>query len=597
MPLALALQNATAVLKEAVRALAPWLDIVPREETIVERTRSAFLVHWFGQRLPFDGLSLRAYIVNLDAVSQQYLMAQQSIPSSASGPNLTGPLLGFAGMLSGVLLSPAGAVAGVYVMLKFAGASVKTILAAIGWLLIPALLVAGTVAAPAGTAVLFGGLIAAGAGGYALAGGLADRRDLRAIFDLFGGLARLMNAIAGFLGQLTGDRSRVRNPLLARILALSDVVAALLAQGLGAVAVFVRRIGPILRPMAQVLVALGRLVGSAMGALGEIFAAPVPSLAPGPIVERVKTAALGQLERVHNAFTEQLDVIATALGDVAARLKDAFVTFFDRLSGFIVDRVAAHPVSRVMDAFKTQIGVFRSALASAPPPPAPPPGQTPAPSPLAPLLAALPALPPTPTFPALPTLPDAARIARALRVESVPEINAASIEAAADRLGRAREPSTRIELGPDARAALARALRRPSVFEPERRALELELGRSPEQALELNRQNLARFRETFSVVVGRVLPPELRAVYAPKLAEVLSQIDRQLYGIEAASPAPELPVVDLPTNDRLRPVVRTIRLRMPGAELNDVKRFRDLVLERLRARSYSVRSEAAAGAH
>ena len=41
-------------------------------------------------------------------------------------------------------------------------------------------------------------------------------------------------------------------------------------------------------------------------------------------------------------------------------------------------------------------------------------------------------------------------------------------------------------------------------------------------------------------------------------------------------------------SDRLQPVVPLLRLRVSGADLSDAQRFKDLVLERLRARTYQV---------
>src|SRR5690606_4616856 len=161
-----------------------------------------------------------------------------------------------------------------------------------------------------------------------------------------------------------------------------------------------------------------------------------------------------------------------------------------------------------------------------------------------------------------------------------------SVIAAAERLGRRRAP---IELSADARAAVEHAIRRPSVFVAERRAIAP--ARTPEGAPRPNRGQFERLRQALAIVAGRRLPAGLR-VYAPELAKVMEMIDSVLYG--TPSRAREYPVLDLPTSDRLRPVVKKMRLRMPGAHINDVKRFQDLVVERLRARTYSTSGAAPA---
>jgi hypothetical protein len=609
MPVALLLQNVLATLRTAETALAPWREIVPLESTVVGRARSAFLVHWFGPRLPLDGLTLSGYVVNTDELARRYGLAQRSIPSSQDGPNLTEPLLGFAGLVAGVLMSPVGAIVGVRTLLHAAGFGLMTVLGAFVWLATPAsLLIVGLLASPVGIGVLFGGLVAGGAGGYALAGGLADRRDLRALFDVFGSLARLMNAGVVFLDQLIGPRAQVRNPLLRQILKLADRLAPLFAQILGAVAVVVRRVGPILGPVARTILALAGLVGAAAAALGDIFrglADRLEELAGGPLsimraVNRVTATAQLEFAHIHDAMTQGLGVIVGALSEVGPWLTRAFSSFVNPVGDDLRQVFKEHNVMRIIDALTTQISLIAAVWTTAVSTTAPSTTtRTKAkPSVIDPLLAKLrwPLRAPSaalPAFPHLPAIPGAAQreqMRQSMGIGAVPPVSLESVEALAARLGPERDPSTRLELGGDTRGALERSLGRPSAFAADRRGV-------PTAVLPVARDQLAQLRQALSVVVGRVLPPEMRAVYAPQLADTLATIDREVYDVTPKAPS-DLPLLDLPASDSLKPHVRRLRLRMPGASRDDASRFEDLVVERLRRQTCTITGAvpAAAGA-
>ncbi|GAA4699582.1 hypothetical protein [Phytohabitans rumicis] len=601
MPLALLLKSSLGALRAAGGALTPWLDIVAFESTIVERARGAFLVHWFGSRLPFQGLSLRAHITNLAELDARFLAVQGSVAQSPGGPNLTEPLLGFAGTLASLLLSPVGAIIGAALLLKAGGFGLGVLWKALVLVAIPGLLIFGLAVAPGGTAILFGGGLAAAGVGFSLMSALGDRRDVRSVFDLFGALARLMNATVSLLGQFTGARSAVRNPLLRRVLDLADRLAALLAQGLGAVSTMVTRLTPILEPMALTLVRLGDLAGGTtaalrivLGGLGE----RVDELRSGRLsIAAVLVGAMAvagrQVRQIRDALLAQFDVLVEAFSGAGTALVASLGDWVAKLGAKLLDLFTTNPTGRVITAFKNQLDVVSAVLEAAEvakkeeekrnPKPKPPPG----PNPLAPLLAVLPKLPPIPPFPDLPTLPDTAKLSRDLGGAAVPALDLAAIERAAAGLTIAP-----VELSADARAAAARAGRLPSIFAAERRALAERFG-PPADALARNRERLAGFRTALSAVVGRVLPPELRVTAAPQLAAVLAAADELVYGLPAPAAGvagdvvpDRLPVLDLPDNNRLRPVVKTLRLRMPGAPVGVVRRFEALLTERLQRQSY-----------
>jgi hypothetical protein len=601
MPLALTIRDAVRTLQTAVKSLTPWLQIVPREETIVERARGAFLVHWFGRQLPFAGLSLRAYIVNGEELQQRYLLARRSVPSSRGGPNLTEGVLGLVGTLAGMVLSPAGLFIAAVMYHRITGAS--------GWVIVGGLVAAGLaltalVVAPTATVVLLGGGAAGFAGLYALALGLGDRRGPRALYDLFGSLARLMDAMALFLGQLTGPRDQVRNPLLRRILDFGDQLSALLAQGLGFVAIVVRRVAPIMAPVTRMLLSLSALATATMGALSEVMSGMFDqlrelddgSLSFSRLATRVIAVATERYDRIVGVMDEVMTEVLAVFTNLGTALGAAFDHYWTNIKDLLTSQVKAHPVGIVISALLSQVDTIKAAFAAVPPkPPRPPGAPPPPPGRMAPMVAALPALPPLPPFPPFPALPDAAAVSAAMGGASIPPLNIQSIEAEAAHLGSMTWTAP-IELGPDAQAALDRAIRRPSVFGPERRALDARFGGSAAGRLGLDRAELGRMRDLLAVVVGQILPPEMQ-VYRQELIDLFTEVDDQLDRLvtgrpaAAAAPAPParaaLPDARVPTTYQLRPSVKRLRLRIPGAHITDVRRFEGMVRERLLRQPYT----------
>ncbi|WP_432949902.1 hypothetical protein ACQPXM_17685 [Kribbella sp. CA-253562] len=569
MPLALLLQRMTAALTATARTLTPWIDIAAREATVVERARSAFLMHWFGRRLPMNGLALRAHIANLGELNARYLAAQRSVPASQGGPNLTEPVLGFAGMLGGMLLSPAGMIAGVSLLWRFSTFSIGVLLAGLAWVVAPFLLGYGLIAAPVGTSILVGGgLLAAGAV-FALAAALGDRRELRGVFDLFGSLARLMNASVLLLDQFAGPRAEVRNPLLAKVLVLGDQLAALFAQLLGAVAMLVVKVGPLLEPVATLLMGMARLTATVVATVAEVADGLRRRVAEllagessvGAVLDRSAGVVRDQLSRVTRGVGAQLDVLIAALTAVGTTLGAKGNEFLDTAGDFVVRLFLDHPIGRVFAALARELNLVKTVFATPVPPRTGGAGTSGI------TLPTLPELPAVRPFPALPTAPDTKVPKRRLGA-AVPTLDWSTIERVAAELGSVSLDAPPVELGPAARAAVAGTARRPSIFAPERDELLTGLLR-PVALWDLDPGRLARFRDAFGLIVGRVLPPELRGTALPGLVD------------------PEaLPVLDLPTTDDLRPVVRTLRLRMPGAHPTDVRQFEDLLVARLRARSY-----------
>jgi len=205
---------------------------------------------------------------------------------------------------------------------------------------------------------------------------------------------------------------------------------------------------------------------------------------------------------------------------------------------------------------------------------------------MAPLLAELPDLPDV-KFPSLPPMPDTARIRKELGAASVPSLTIESIRTLADVVGPSTAATAPITLGTEATAALKTVAGQRGLIPS---------GRPFATALTLNKKQLEHFRESFSVVVGRVLPPELRGTGTEQLATVFAAVDHHLYGAkERKIDADRLPVLDLPEDDRVQPVVPRLVLRTRGTTLGEARQFQAQLTERLQRQSYRVGAAGSTG--
>lgn len=525
MPVIMLLRGLTASLCATVRTLTPWLEIVDHESVVVERARAAFLVHWWGFETPVTRLNLSGYIVNIAQLDEQLTAAQRSVPVSQGGPNATGSLLGFAGMVVGMALDPLYAMAGVHLLMSFTEFSWKTLVLSVLWRLAPFALAVGMVVAPVGTSVLVGGGLAAAGFGYGLIVALGDLRDVRAAYELFGSLTRLFLAAQDVIGQVLGDR--MRNPLTKALVDVGTRLGRLLGQVLGAMAFLVVRVGPALAPVAALMNGLALLAGTAATAIGEVVTGAMSSADDALSAERLLMRVTGvlrtRLTAASGAFGDALGVLESALSAVGGKLTAG--TFPAELATFVEALVTGHPTLRAVTALRTEADVFQAALDAVPPKPPKPAKPSSGPGLLAPLIAALPELPSV-SFPALPVLP----------VVTVP-------------------PAVPVVEPPV-------VLRVPAVRVPAVTGLALpELPRFLDAPVDLRPLN---------AIVDHLLPAALRGPMREKLDKLLA----------------EFPVAELPKSDVLRPVVHTLRLRVPDADPDDVRRFQDGLLARLRKQPY-----------
>ncbi|MCT9003873.1 hypothetical protein [Streptomyces rhizosphaerihabitans] len=528
MPVIMLLRGLTRSLCATVRTLTPWLEIVDHESVVVERAHAAFLVHWWGFETPLTRLNLNGYIVNIGQLEEQFAAAQRSVPVSQGGPNATGSLLGLAGKIVGMALDPLYAVAGIYLVTRLTHFSWKTLILAVVWRLAPFALAVGMVVAPVGTGVLVGGGLAAAGFGYGLLVALGDRREVRAAYELFGSLTRLFIAVRDVIGQVLGDR--MRNPLTAGLVIVGARLGRLFGQVLGAMAFLVVRVAPALAPVAALMNGLASLAGGAATAIGEV-AADATSRVDGALsLDRLLTRVTGvlrtQLTAAGAAFGDGLRVLESALSTVGGKLTVGMLP--TELGTFVGDLITGHPTVRVVTGLRTEADVFLAALDAAPKKAKKTPSE---PSRLAPLIAALPELPSV-KFPPLPSLPS---------LSSLPDVTVPPPAPVAEPPFVVRVPAVRVPAVTGlAVPELPRFLSAPVDLTP------------------------------LKAIVDHLLPAALAG-------PVREKVDRLLSGF---------PVAELPESDVLRPVVRTLRLRVPGADPDDVRRFQDGLLARLRKQPY-----------
>ncbi|MFI1169994.1 hypothetical protein [Streptomyces melanogenes] len=585
MPLALLLQQTLGTFKGGASALRLWTEIVALEGTVVERARGAFLAHWFGPRLPLHGGSVRASIGNLGELAARVREVRKGTGPSAAGPSLAEPLAGFAGTLAGMLLSPAGVVFGTVELLRFAGFSQWVL--ALALLAVPAALTAGLIAAPLDTLVVSGRLLVGGGVLAALLTGLGDTGTVEVTLGLFTSLAGLMNASVLLLSQLAAPTSKVRNPLLAGVRDLAPRLAAVLGQALGALSVVVIRIGPLLRPVAATLRAMVRFAaagGAALALMADGARGWVdeqrdawPTVI-GKVFARVLSGAGHRMGHAGEVMSGQLAVVADVFRTLANRLPVAWGTYTRQLRGFSAGVFTEHPVGQAFGSFHAQIKTMVNAFRTAP---AAPPSRPSAVSErVAVLKAALPSLPQVPPIPSLPDLLDSDLIRMRLGGAGAAPVDLAAIENAAKDFEKAVGTGAAVALGRRVRDVLSL----PAMVAPERSALARDRDRlaarsdPPGLLLQLSAAQLVEFRRMLGLIVGRVLPPELRHLTVPGLVD------------------PEtLPVREVPATEELRPVVSTLRVRAPGGASGDVRRFADLVAARIRHQRYPANAPASSG--
>jgi hypothetical protein len=593
MPIALLLEETTLAFRFGAKKLDPWSHLVAVEELLIDRARSAFLVRWFGSGIPLRGSYLRIAVDNLVALRNQYLLAKASVEAELSGPNLTEPLAGLAGELVGVFLADGWVFALVAAMRKTSGwlaFVAKVLLAYVGVVL------------GIGTGGFVTGLVVGVGTPVGLLGGLylgTKDENSRAVVTMLGAAARALEATRLFVDQLLGPREKVANPIVRQVLTLLDGLAGLVPQMLGALAFVVVEIGPRLVPLAAQMVAFGGLVDASLKALSFIFDDLLTQLLG---LFKPDTSPLYGLKVVfkHVMFllANLWPPIKALIADTKAffsglfdRLKPTFKDFFGATQKTVEDAIDATPFSLQVKAAKMMVaaakptfaamGVFIAAKIAA-------------------LVAKIPfaggkSTPgaPMPKFPMPDPKRDLPSPTAIIAAMGGPPFGVDDIIPLFRYESRFREWLFGPTLSKEAKKGLERVRHPASVFAAEEKALTKSLGKPPKQALEDELEIQRSLGELFADIVGRVLPPAMRA-YMDKviggfasLHDSLAIPDKKNKGKKPAK-AEEFPFPtrDLDDNGLLYPVIHRLTVKASGLDKPAVEAFEERLLHRLQEQVY-----------
>ena len=591
MPIAILLQEITAAFRYGARVLDPWNHLVMVEELLIDRARSAFLFKWFGTGLPLHGFHVRVAIVNIEELRQRYLKVQEEARQRAEGPNLTEPLFGMAGVAVGMLLTPGVAIGSAIAVVRSLAWHATTFLEVLKEIGLRVLILAGSLLGPA--VVALSPLLAAGSFVGYLQMGVANAPGLRAIFDLLGGLARLLAAATKFIRLLLGPRSEVKNPILAGLLHLFDQLAKVFPFGLALIAVFVARFGPLLIPIAATITALSGLVSTIFDTLTFIFNNFVEQLkavftGPQNVVSPMQfmldrlTAVFSKIVPTFNALLDTAtDILERWSKDVRKQVKDWGKALGTNLENLIKQDPTWVKAERLFDAL-TLAGAM---LGRASTTPSTTPSTSSKPSPFDPWIAqaeqwAAEAEKVIKSAPELPTIETPGAMMERLGLETqygIPKDMEKYKAEVKSGLPPVSEPVTRY---------VERARHPASAFAYEQKALAAAYGaKTPQEALEKAHAEELELRGTIEAVVGRVLPPELRVLMIP-LGETFEAFD-QTVTLDQKKPKKkaakrQFPVKDLPEdNGRLRPVVQRLVVHSKSGRREDLRDFLEQLQKKL----------------
>ena len=599
MPIALQLQEVTAAFRYGARVLEPWNRLVWVEELLINRARSAFLFKWFGYGLPLHGFEVRVAISNLDALRERYEKVKAETQKAAEGPNLTEPLLGMAGTAVGMMLTPGVAMGTAIAIVRSLDWTAVTFLDALKEIGKRIAIIGGALLAPA-VAVLSPALAAASFLGY-LAMGVEGAPQLRAVFDLLGWLAKVLNGATAFIKLLLGPRSAIKNPMLLGLLHLLDQVAKVFPYILAFIAVVVTRFGPMLLPLAAIIGAFRDLATALFDTIVFIlsdFAAQFVAVFVGPtnivsplksLLARLTKTFTKVVKTFRDTFKDAKDVLDAWYTDVKKQVKDWGLSLKANLKALIKTHPISINIDQIIEAFKLA-GTMLSR-----------PSTTTAPSkpgPFDPWIArakqwADDAQKAATKAPDLPTIETPGEMMDRLGLEKkygIPK----DTEAYAKEVGSGLPPASEA-----VEKYVERARHPASAFAYEKRALAKEFGaKSAREALEAAHAKELDLRNALEAIVGRILPPAMRhymgavvdtfemfdetVTLDPKKATAKPKEKKKEKKKEATSPELKFPVKDLPgDNGRLRPLVQRLVLHSKSGRRDDLREFLESLTKKL----------------
>lgn len=596
MPIALLLTSLSTPLAGLAAAFERWNAVLRLEAVVVDRARSAFLVDWFGNRLPRTNGRLRIVISNIDALGERYREARSRSMGGQTGPNLLEPVAGMAGMMAGMLISPSGAVMYLYAAVRQSVCLIASILLTL--IYHPHFIgiftgLGGAVALVLLPIALIGGIVIA-------AIGAAANSSLTLAFEAVGDAARMLQSLTRLINLLTGPREAIRNPLVRSILHLLDRVAAVMAQLIGAGALLITRLGRLALPLAIQFRAMQRLGEFTIGLVRELAVGAYDILMSLWRSEEGRRSSpwevlLAMMDHVLSVAQAMAAGAGEVLAELARGLQEGFAGIANRATGYVrtigdqaVAAIESIPVIHMFRQAAMMATVVRSIVGGgsggAPSPSAPPSGSaTPSAvsSAMAPaaLLTSLLDVPPTPGLAA------AEAMVAAARGRGGPH----AARTSRGGVGLSAAMAAPFDIGAAGRGLAEQLVATPeSVFAGERQAMAEELdGRTTEEGLDSLRTHELGYRDLIYGIVGRVLPGMARA-RIPTLLETFNALDRHLYNrSDAPTGDVPFPTLSLPDNERLRPVVTRLVVRAaPGSDPVSLRNIANEVARLMREQTY-----------
>ncbi len=571
MPLAILLQEQLSVLTKGVSKVQRWEAATETFSLVVDRLRSAYLVRWFGTALPSVGLALEVAVSNMHELRARWIAigAGRAGETPPVGPNLTEPLLGMTGTLVGIFATPLHAAVLSIVLDALVDTWWVLALGAVNWLshgLLGAG-VLGLVGTVGGVGLLFG------LSAWAISG------QPRELFSLLGAIAEVVEPLQRFWEQVTGPREAVRNPLLRELLVLGDRIAALTAFLLGALAIVITRVGPLLRPLrlgftatvelardlwSIISLALGQTVGVVKGLLSGPDS--IPQLLGG-----IFTLVTRSFRRLGASLKGTWGAIGEEFSWLVGWGEWMVGWWWNVAEPFVRSQTIDHPTIAYVRSFIGSLAAFSSWKARGAPPPGPPSPPSP-PGLMARLgtwlLHKLGMPTTTPRLPSVPRLPPLISLDMIAPLAEVTHL----LQLSGLVPGLAPNP---LEIGVEGRAVIERAKRPPSVFAAEWAALRAEAlsPRPLERTLEV---------ATYLSLARRVVSPAA-ATEVWRLEDVLSRIDANIRAERKRHP-----VKDLPEPTVLTPVIQRLRVRARGLKPEVLRAWAEDLRVELSAAPYPV---------
>ncbi|MCI0690347.1 MAG: hypothetical protein L0Y54_24375, partial [Sporichthyaceae bacterium] len=336
MPLALLLQETFRPLIARTPRLAPWADVGDRIALVGQRMRTAYLVSWFGPRVPTNGNALRVSLVNLRELLAKAAGVRRLQPATPVDEGMAGETVsGVVGTLAGMTFSPFAQIA-ISISYLTSGAK-RWYLAVVNLATVGILPLAAAALAPVWAATV-----------------PTVRETTRALADFYAVVTELAGPVADFWRQLTGPREEVRNPVLRGFLAAADGLAKLIPHLFGAAAWLLTRVAPVLPAAARAIFWLGQIVRELGGGIVEAVGSLVDPLrelfAPArgrSVIAVLGVRLLGAFAGLGAAFRTGFGAAGDAFLKVGSTAGSALTRGWENIKAVAEESIVHHPITKI----------------------------------------------------------------------------------------------------------------------------------------------------------------------------------------------------------------------------------------------------------